>query len=375
MFTTIVTPVNFNRFAKRLKKNSHEYSLDISLSSAQDILSKTFGFKNQFELKKQFTNPDIHFVEINELKYQYFLYRFRSFFDCDVVKSKTIFDETFSLFKEREPSVKNIHNSIISIIKKITHIANNDELLQKIFIGHVKEKLCFMTKKYNTRSVMQSVEYNGSNEHKKAQYLAIEKANAYPNLKEFWGENLTYNVNHFPEESIYLDDYFSLLNELLSYKRVDIIDAFNKHKEIFMHANQVVYFIKFESEKLIFLNKEMYEKNYYVVHVDNTDKSLYAQNTFDQQYTVIPNEILKRSLNGEIVNKIIFNGNKNCLKYMNDFSLKELVSRANLIQNPDNFRIVEIFSEFSFIKQVTFEDAEHLLGKVYTIEEANSMIK
>lgn len=373
MLTTIVTPINFNRFAKRLKKISHKNSVDLSLSSAQDILSKTLGFKNQFEFKNNFTDPNIHFVEINELKYQYFLYRFRSFLECDAEISKIIFDDTFSLFKERSPSIKNIHNSIISIIKKITDIANMDESIQKIFFAYPNNKFCMMIKNYKNLDFPVSI-YDLSDEQKNIRNSTIKKLESHPNLKDFWGKQAPYNVSFFLN-SIYLDDYLPLLNDLFSYSIINIIDAFNENKDIFLHTNELAYFIKFEHEKLIFLDKKMYKKNYYLIHTSDLNKSEYQIKSLNEQYVVIPNEILGKTINDKIIDTIDFNGNKNCITPMHDSSLNGLMSRANLIQNPSNFRIAEIYSAFDFIHRIEYNylssGRENLLGDFYTIEEAN----
>lgn len=373
MLTTIVTPINFNRFAKRLKKISHKNSVDLSLSSAQDILSKTLGFKNQFEFKSNFTDPNIHFAEINELKYQYFLSRFRSFLECDAEISKIIFDDTFSLFKERSSSINNIHTSIISIVKKITDIANIDESIQKFFFAYPNNRFCIMIRNCKNFDFPIST-YNLSDEQKHTQNLAIEKLNSYPNLKDFWGEKGKAKAVYFIN-SIYSDEYLTLLNDLLSYSIINIVDTFRKNKNIFIHTNELAYFVKFEHEKIIFLDKKMYEKNYYLIHVSDLNKTEYQIKSLNEQYVIIPNEILEKTLNNKIVDIIAFNGDKNCVMSMHNSSLNGLMNRANLIQNPSNFRIAEIYSAFDFIHRIEYNylssGRENLLGDFYTIEEAN----
>lgn len=368
MLTTIVTPINFNRFAKRLKKILHENSIELSLSSAQDILSKTLGFKNQFELKTQFTDPNIHFVEINELKYQYFLYRFASFLECNAEKSRMIFDDTFSLFKERRSSVIDIRNSIISIIKKITDIAKHDNLIQKFLITYGYEQLKFLVKKSN--------DYDSSNENENTIDLAIKKAESYPHLKLFWAGSLRYNVKIFPQTP-HLNEYFMLLDQLLSHSVDDIISVFNTNEDIFIHTNKLAYFVKFEHEKIIFLDKKMYEKNYYLLRVSDTDKSQYETKSLNPEYVIIPNEVLEKTLNNTIIETISFDGNKNCIKKMHDDTLQKLMSRANLIKNLNDFRIAEVHSIFDFLKNRNYNylnGKENLLGNVYTIEEANKKL-
>jgi len=365
MLTTIVTPINFNRFAKRLKKISHKNSVDLSLSSAQDILSKTLGFKNQFEFKNNFTEPNIHFIEINELKYQYFLSRFRSFLECDAEISKNIFDDTFSLFKERISSVIDIRNSIISIIKQITDIAQNDNLIQKFLITYGYEQLKFLVKKSN--------DYDSSNENENAIDLAIKKAESYPHLKLFWAGSLRYNVKLFPKTP-HLNEYFMLLDQLLSHSVDDIIRVFNENEDIFIYTNELAYFVKFEHEKIIFLDKKMYEKNYYLIHTSDLNKSEYQMKSLNEDYIIIPNQILEKTINDTIIDDIDFNGNKKCITPMHDSSLKGLISRANLIQNPNDFRIAEVHSIFDFLKNRNYNylnEKENLLGDFYTIEEAN----
>lgn len=365
MLNAIVTPINFNRFAKRLKKISHENSIEISLSSSQEILSKTLGFKNQFELKKQFIDESVHFIEINENKYSYFLDRFTSLLECEPEKSKKIFDNTFSLFKKRNGRTTNRIEDIFEIIKKITILSKSDTSIQKLMITHVKDLIRIVCASYNKNM---NYNYDSHIEQKTFENDNKEDLKHYGNIKE---ERISIASGIF--SSIYKEQYLTLLNDLFSYTDSEIKEGLTKNKEFFMYTNQICTFLKYEHEKLIFPDGLIYEKNYFLVHKDDIDISKYDKFPANDKYSIIPNKKAKELLKGEPHEKIKAHTNKNLFRSMHSDNLKLLLLKVSKIINIEDFRIMEIYSTFEFGGSRYpdyYDDNEYLYSCSYPIKEA-----
>lgn len=322
MSKTVVTPINFTRFAKRINKAFQEQSIKYSLSKSQELLSKTLGYKNFFEIKNSFINPEHDFVIINDEKYDYYLTRFMNLSEQDPKKSKIIFDEAFSINKVfRENSTQ----TICRVIKSIMEIAAKDNLFKKVsFSLHEKSSSSFIFAREN-------------NEHynRKIDKFNIEE---YNNINNFKKPNQY--LEHHPfiyaiYDSEYFYDYLKLMDELLAFDNKTLLKVFRDNKNIFLSSYNGIYILKFEHPEVIFINNEIYQR-YYLV------STLEMVSTFSK-LEAIPFELMAKSLKILKTPSNIISSEKH--KRFIDFSsqIKDIYNNKGYLRKNNDYVILECY--------------------------------
>jgi len=214
--TTIITSVNFKRYSKKLYKSFEDKNIQVSLSSAKEILAKTLGFKDFFNASNHFKEHLSIAMDDTSKYYTRFL---KILFDSNIKLeekiSHSIFNDFLGLNLEHVPS-------IMQIISELKILVMNEKVISRcaLYVSENSELIGFtiISKSQHLLMVLPNLTFFEKE---------IVHDKIYPNLNKKHSRSLSKLLKETEEfdnllENSKQENYLYLLEQLFSYEQNEI---------------------------------------------------------------------------------------------------------------------------------------------------------